>query len=305
MANTPISAGVKNTVMYGVETTYGTEASVTAQFGLSQNFSANKSNQLQGHRSFKGSTTSGRDIQKYTTGTANIELSTNFVFNNADVWTHILGDISTSTYSGDDLPSSMTIINAMDNVTTDRNEVYTGCVVNSATISGAENEPITGSLSIIASDLSYDSTLDSSIDPETTSPYNFVSSTFELPNSTAINNIVTGFELTVNNNMTLHYGNSRTATAYTAGNREYSLSLNTTYVEDDLLNKALGGTSFQDTGPSRNASLEIVLENKDGDTMTLLFGVTPIESHNLTSEINNPVKEDITLTPASLTVTTA
>jgi hypothetical protein len=303
MANTPRTAGVYSYVLYKAETTYGTEVTPDTHFGLVNNFSRPFSNNLNNRRGFKGSSTSGRDIQQYVAGKASINMTIDFDLNSEGIFTHILGAKDVSGYSGDDLPASMTISHSIDNATTDRDEIYTGCVVNSATIKGAEGEPITVSLDVLAADLNYGSTLTSNASLPTTKPFTFSEATFELPDSTTITNIVNEFTLTITNNMKLHYGSSRTATAYTAGAREYTLTLNTKYVDDELLNKALGGTGVAADQPTLNASMEIVLTNPDDDTITFTFGVSPIDTINLNAALNEPIGEEITLHPKSLTVT--
>jgi hypothetical protein len=307
MANGPRTAGVYSYALYKAETTYGTEVTPDTHFGLVNNFSRRFTNNLNNRRSFKGSSTSGRDIQQYVAGKSGIEITVDFDLNSEGIFTHILGTKadSTSTYSGDDLPSSMTISHSIDNDTTDRAEIYTGCVVNSATIKGAEGEPITITTNILSADMSYDDTLTSNASLPTTKVFTFSEATFELPNGTTIDNIVNEFEININNNMTLHFGNSRTATAYTAGAREYSLRLNTKYVDDELLNKALGGSSVSSDKPTINATMKIVLTNPDDDTITLLFGLSPINTHNLIASLNDPIGEEIELIPASLEITTS
>ena len=305
MVNSPRVAGVHSYTLYKAETAYNTSATPDTHFGIVNNFSSRLNNNLNNRRGFKGSATSGRDIQQYTAGKANLELTIDFDLNSEGIFKHILGSKTTDTYSGDDLPESMTISHSIDNATTDRDEVYTGCVVNSASIRAAEDEPVTVSTEILAADRSYDSTLTSNASLPTTKIFNFTEATFEFPHGTSIGNVVNEFELTISNNVALHYGSSRTATAYTAGAREYTLRLSTKYVDDDLLNKAQGGASISDSAPTVNASLEIVLTNPDDETITLLFGLSPINTYNLTGALNEPIGEEIEINPASLTITTS
>jgi hypothetical protein len=193
----------------------------------------------------------------------------------------------------------------MDNITTDRNTVLAGCLIEQTTIKGAEGEPVTCSVNGKFSKIDYTSVLISNTALTGDEPYTFTGATFQLPDATPITNVINSFDVSISNNFTYHYGTSRTPQYYTAGERAYTLKLSTKYVEDMLINAALGGTGISTTTPTVSASMEIVLTRPDGDTMTLLFGLSPIQTYNLTNQINNPVGEDIDIIPASLTISYA
>jgi hypothetical protein len=305
MANRPITGGVQSYVLWKAETTFNSAETPDAHFGLDTNFEHNFKNNMKLNRGFKGSATSGRDAQKFTSGKAEMELNLDFDLNDESFLEMVLGDKTGSVYSGDDFPSSMTIAHAMDNVTTDRAEIYTGCVVNNCAIKGAEGEPVTCNLGLLAAKMTYDSSLTANTAIIDDAPYTFSESTFELPNASAINNIVNDFEVTIENNWTMHYGTSRSATAVTPGARAYRIKLSTKYVDDDLLNKAFGGTSPAEDTPTQNATMEIVLTRPDDDTLTFLFTLAPIESYSLKAALGDPISENVDLVASSLTVTKA
>jgi len=289
-------------VLYGEETSYKTGATINTHFGLDTNFAASLNNNLNGRRGFKGSTTSGRDVQKFTSGKATYDITMDFDLNDPSFLEFVLGNKTGSTYQGADIPASISIANCIDNSTTDRDEIYTGVVINSASIKGAINEPITVSLSASAATMDYGSTLTTNTAITSTEPFTFTEATFSLPSGSAINNIVESFEVTINNNNTLLFGSSREAVNYVPGARDYSIRFSTKYIDDDLLNKALGGTTIAADQPTQNATVVILLTRPNNDTLTITGTIAPISSYNLAAQLNNPVGEDIELTIATLTI---
>jgi len=301
--NRPISAGAESFNLWKAESAFGTAVTPDTHFGLDTQINVNLNNNLTGRRGFKGSASGGRDILAYTAGKSEGSFTVDFDMCDHTFFTHALGTVAVKTYSGIDLPLSFTTNVEMDNVTTDRHQVLAGCVVDQATIKGAEGEPVTASLNCKFAKYDFTATLASNTALTGKAPYTFTESTFELPNATAITNVVNGFELTLSNNFTYHYGTSKVPQYYTAGERAYSLKLDTKYVADLLLTAALGGTGIAADTPTVSATMEIVLTRPDNDTLTFLFGLSPIQTYNLTLQLNNPVSESIEIIPATLTVT--
>jgi len=303
MANRPISAGAESFTLWKAETAFGTAVTADTHFGLDTAINPSLNNNLTGRRGFKGSATGGRDILAYTAGKSEGSFSVDFDMCDHTFFTHALGTLAAETYSGIDLPLSFTTTTNFDNVTTDRCTVYAGCVIDQATIKGAEGEPVTCSLNCKYAKSDFTGTLLSNTALTGDAPYTFTEATFELPNATTITNIVNGFELTISNNFTFHYGANRVAQYYTAGERAYSLKLDTKYVADLLLTAALGGTGIAADTPTVSATMEIVLTRPDNDTITFLFGLSPIQTYNLAAQLNNPISESVEIIPATLTVT--
>ena len=301
--NNPITSGASSYVLWGKESTYKTAVTTDKHFGLDTNFNASLNNNLSGRRGFTGSSGQGRDVQHFTAGKASYDLSIDFDLNDPAFLEILMGSLVTNDFTGTSSPPSMSITNCLDNVTTDRNEIYTGVVLDSASIKAGVDEPVTVGLKAYAATMDYDSTLTSNTALTDKAPFNFVESTFELPNGSAINNIVESFELNINNNYTMLYGSSREAVNAVAGQREYILKLSTKYVDDDLLNKALGGSTIATDTPTSNATFEIVLTRPDNDTLTILGTVAPINTYNLQAQLNNPVEEDIDIVIQSLKIT--
>ena len=314
MTNRIVSAGVNSYVLYGKESTFNIAGTTNKRFGIDTNFSANLTNTISGRRGMAGSTTSGRDIQKYVYGKAEYSLTIDFDVNDCSFLEFVLGNVDTTgkIYTGyattggvsNDVPSSITIANCIDNTTTDRDEIYTGCVVKSATIKCAMDEPVTASLSLMAATMAYDSSLTTNVALTDKAPFSFIGSTYELPNSTTITNLVESFEFTINNNPTYQYGANRTAQYVTFGAREYELKLSTKYIADDILNKALGGTSLSGVNhPTENATLTATFSRPEGDKIKLEFKLVPISAYTLNASLNEPIGEDIDLIAKEVTIT--
>jgi len=302
MTNNPITAGVSSYVLWKEETTFKTGVTPDSHFGLDTNFTASLSNNLNARRGFVGSATSGRDVQKFVAGRVDYNLTIDFDLNDPAFLENLLGDKTTSTYSGADIPKSITIAHCLDNVTTDRDEIYTGVVIDSATIRGTINEPIIVILSCVAATMDYDETVTANASVNANSPFTFTEAIFELPNASVIANVVESFELSVNNNYTMLYGTSREAVNYVPGARDYSLRISTKYVDDSFINKALGGTSIATDEPTQNATVEITLTRPDDDTLIITGTIAPISTYNLAAQLNNPIGEDIELLLQNVTI---
>lgn len=306
MKNTPVTAGSKSYILYKKESSYGVGITgAYSHFGIETNFEPSLKNNMKAHKGFKGSTTGGRDTLKYTAGKAELDFSLELDFNDESILEFVLGNKTGSVYTGTDFPSSLNIVHSIDNVTTDRNENYKGCVIDTCTIKGAEGEPVTCSLNIKSSDMTKSNSLETNVALTDTAPYTFSESTFQLPSATAINNIINDFEISIENNWTLHFGTSRKATAATPGERNYKVRLSTKYVDDSLIEKAYGGNSIATDTPTQNATLKIVLTRPDNATLTFDFTLAPIDSYNLKAAINEPISEVIEILAAKLTVTKA
>jgi len=303
MANVPISGSASVYTLWKVETAFKTAVIPDSHFGLDTSFSARLNNNVNPRRGFKGSATSGRDIQKFNYGKAEYDLSCDFDLNDPGFLEHLLGDKTSSVYSGADIPKSITIANCLDHATTDRDEIYSGCVFEQATIKGAMNEPITCSLSIKAATMDYDSELTSNAAINANAPFTFTEAIIEMPNASVLNNIIEGFDISITNNFQYLFGASREATAYVPGERVYSIKLTTKQVDDVLINAALGGATISPSNPTESATLEITLTRPNNDTLIFLFTLTPISTYALNQALNDPVGEDIDLIAASLTVT--
>jgi len=303
MSNVPISGSASVFQLYKKETTFNTAVVPDLHFGLDTSFSANLTNNINPRRGFKGSTTSGRDVQFFTYGKAEYQITENFDLNDPSIFELVLGNKTVDTYSGTDIPSSITLVNGLDHTTTDRNEVYSGALINQATISGAINEPITANLTIIAADMNFTSTLETNTPILNKAPFTFVGASFEMPAGTSINNLVESFDITINNNFTMLYGPNRKAQNYVPGERVYSIKLSTRQIDDILLQSALGGSSISNTNPTENATLKIQATRPDGDTLSFNFVLTPISTYDLSAKLNEAVGENIELTASELTIT--
>ena len=68
MANNELIKGVDTFLLYGVESTFNTAVAAVTHLGLVTNFTPNINRQVQENRGFKGTTTCGQEVAKYTLG---------------------------------------------------------------------------------------------------------------------------------------------------------------------------------------------------------------------------------------------
>ena len=302
MANTTKAAGINSYILWKKESTYATPVTPDAHFGIDTDFNYTLNNQLKPRRGFKGSTGSGRDVAQYTSGILKADITINGDFNSAALLEPVLGTYLATVYSGSDNPPSVTIAACIDNTTTDRDMIFSGVVFQSLELKATMGDPLTFNLTGEGILSSTDATLTANAAPINAQPWTFTGSTFELPNATPITNLVEDFTLNIKNNWTLLYGSSRVPVAAVAGIREYSITLNTKYIDDAIFTKAYGTPA---TEPTLNATMELHFTRPTGTHLTILCAITPIDTYKLTMKHGNAIAEDITLIPASMTITDA
>lgn len=296
--STPITAGVHSYLIYGVESTYKTKGTLNKNFGIVNNFSVDVKNALNERRGFANTSASGRRIRAYAPGERSYDLSIDFDVTDFEFMEHVLGAVTgttTKTYVDDDSVDSISIGNELDCVNTDRENWFTGCCYDSVTLKAAINEPLSCSAKLTAAHAEYDATLTARIAAQSVGPYTFVGAIFELPNATAIVNIVESFDITINNNYNYLRGSAKEITAATKGALDVTLKFSTAFVDDSFYTKTLGSDGVSAvTNPTENATVEITLK-RGSSTVIILGTLAPIESYNLAQQLNSPVKEDITL----------
>lgn len=296
--STPITAGVHSYLIYGAETTFKTAGTLDKNFGIVNNFSADVKNSLNERRGFANTSASGRRIRAFAPGERSYDLSIDWDVTDFAFMEHVLGAVSgttTKTYVDDDAVDSISIGNELDNVNVDRENWFTGCCYDSVTLKAAINEPLNCSAKLTAAHGSFDATLTSKIAASAVGPYTFVGAVFELPNATAIVNIVESFDISINNNYTYLRGSAREIAAATKGALDITMKFSTAYVDDSFYTKTLGSDGVSSvTAPTENATVEITL-TRGSSNVIILGTLAPIESYNLAQQLNSPVKEDITL----------
>lgn len=305
MVNTEQVAGVSSFVIYGKETTYNTAVTPTAHFGILQTFKPNLDNSTTGHRGFKDGTYDGRNIVKFTHGVATISSTVDVIVNDWRVLEYVLGSISgvdPYTYAETSVPPSMTIVSNIDNVTTDQKMSYPGSVVDSCTIKTAVGEPVSMSLEIKSADMVVDTTLATNVNMLTDDVFNFSGGSIQLPSGSPLTNIIDSVEITIRNNWAMMAGlGSRKIRKALPAARDYSVKISLKYLDNALVTAAMGATTpAADGGPTEYATLVLTFA-KGNKSLVATFGRVPLSQFAQTQELNNPIMEDITLTPSTLT----
>jgi len=309
-ANSEAVSGVDSYVLYKVETTYNTAVTADAQLGLVTNFTPTTSNNNSFRRGFTGGGQSGRDVIKVLGGKTEHGLSIDFDVINWLFMEYVLGGQSGSdpyTYSGSDATSSMTIVRAIDNPgtsATDRDEIWTGCVIDSVTIKASVGEPVSVSATIKAGGHTFDTTIHSKVTLGTPSIYNFSGGDIELPNATSISNIIDSVEITITNNYELLYGlGDRRPQAARPKTRDYKIKFSLKYLDNTYLQAILGlAEPIATTVPTEYATIE--LNFVDGDrSAAFLFSKFTFDELSGKESLNELIGEDFSGTAHTLVVT--
>lgn len=311
MANTEIVSGVSSYLLYGAETTFGSAATVDQNFGLVTSFSPSLNNNVIKSRGFVGSSSGGRDIAQLTGGKFEAGFSVELTPLYWDWLQYIIGSRTGSgtvgspyVYSGSNTLTSLTVSNCLDNDTTDREESYLGSMINSITIKAAVGEPVTATMEFLSADLDKDSTLPSNVAIVDELPYTFTGGSIEIPNASAIPNIIDSVEITITNNTSIIYGlGSRVGQSKIEGARDYSIKFTVNYLDETLIDLFLGSASGP-TQPTENVTLAVRFDNSDSTRyIDFVFTDAIIEQMSETNSLNEIVKEDHTAVAKSLVAT--
>jgi len=301
MANQPKVGGVFTYTLFKKESEYKTEATPDAFFGLETNFTANVTNELNPRRGSGGTSTSGRKIAAFAPGTRSTSITQDFDVTDFKFMELVLGKVDSVTtptgkeYTTTDDTVSATIAHCIDDVTDDQDNVFTGCVVQSCSIRAALNDVLTASLSIDAAHPRYDDTLTAKVERSTAAPYKFVGSSVELPTGAVMDGIFDSVEFTVNNNYELYYGSAIESQAATKKELGVEVRVALKHITDNALNKALGGDGSSVESPTENVDVVFKLV-RGTKNVTITATLAPIGTYALTSALNQPVSEDVTLT---------
>ena len=309
MANSEAISGVHSYLLYKAETVFNTAVVADTHFGLVKNFTPKTNNSNTYLRGMRGTTTGGRDVAGVVGGkvenTASIEMDVlNWYF-----LEHVLGTAAGSdpyTYTGADLPKSITLVRSIDNpgtTATDRDEVWSGTVINSVTIKASVGEPVNCSLDVMSAGHMFDTTIHSAVALPTVDVYSFAGASIELPDGTALTNIIDSLELTITNNYEMLPGlGSRQASNALPKARDYAIKISFKYLDNDMLTKLLGAASpGATTEATENASLTLNFVNGD---KSAVFSFTKFVLDDLSGKesVNEVIGEDISGTAWSLSV---
>lgn len=307
MANSESVAGVHSYLLYGKETTYNSAVATTAHLGLVQSFRSNINSNLQENRGFVGTTSGGRDVVKFTPGKLELGFSVEFKVTRWNFLEFVLGTVTGSgpyTYTGANLPPSMTVAHNIDNAgsaATDLEETFSGCVIESATIRCSVGEPVTATLDFKSGLVVVDTSLSSAVALPDEEVYNFVGGSIEIPASSTLSNIIDSVEITITNNYDVLYGlGSRLVQNAVPQERKYQIKVSLKYLDNTLVTAALGATTPTDTGTAtENATIDLnfVQGNR---SMVMTFTGVPMNDFARIANLNQVIGEDFTLFAKSL-----
>jgi len=307
MANSEGIGGVHSFLLYGKETTWGTPVTVNSHFGTDTSFKATINNNLKSNRGFKGTTTGGRNVIKFSSGVLDTSLALGFTVNRWNFMEFVTGaegGAGPYTYDEDDVPPSLTIGSNIDNPggsATDQLMTYQGCVVDTCAIKSSVGEPVTVNMDMKCQYGILSTSLSTPVALPDEEVYNFSGASVELPSSSAFPNIIDSLDITIKNNWRLHTGlGDRRPVRALPGEREYTIKITYKYLDNDLMTAALGATTPTAVGgPTEYATLvcNFVL---GGKSMTMTFSGVPIGDFAQSHDLNETLSEDITLTAKSL-----
>jgi len=262
-------------------------------------------------RGFAGSTSGGRDIAQLVGGKFESGFSVEVTPLFWDWLQYAVGTrtgagtvVSPYIYTGSDTLTSLTVSNCLNNVTTDREELYLGSMINSVTIKAAVGEAVTATIEFVNADLDKDSTLPAKVALTDVLPYTFVGGSIELPDASAIPNIIDSIEMTITNNVSIIYGmGSRVGQSKVEGSRDYSIKFTVNYIDETLIDFFLGSATGP-TNPTENATLAVKFDSVDTvREIDFVFSEVVLEQMSETLNQNEIVKEDHTAVAKSLVVT--
>ena len=306
MSNAEAISGVHSYLLYAEETTFGTSVTANLHFGLVKSFSPKTNNSNTYLRGFKGTTSGGRNVASFVGGKVE---NTNTIEMDVITWDfmeYVLGSVSgttTKTYSEADLPPSITLVRAIDNpgsAATDRDEIWSGTVINSCTLKAAVGEVVSCSLETLSAGHKFDTTIHSAVALPTIVEWSFAGASIELPSGSALSNIIDSVEVTINNNYEMLWGlGSRLGQNALPKARDYNIKFSVKYLDNDLLTKLLGlAIPLDTTEPTKNATLVLTFAN-GAHTATFTFTSFVIDSLDGKEELNEVIGEDISGTAFS------
>lgn len=346
-----VSTGYKQTLYFANETSYGSAATVDQPIGLVQSVNPTETNNLIKIRTMGGN----RDYSNIVPG--KFEVSGNFDYylqtgaflrmafgedsgstatadsgprfhTGADSYVHVMGSASSPT--ADSFPSfTLEFADTEDDgtsaTTRNLNRKFTGCRVNSMSISGSVDEPVMVSCDWIAQGVTVSTAESTSVTESTRDPYVFyqgavyATSTdpqYDTAIATSYGQIaeVNGFDFTVNNNLEATWYISGTTNTYQslrglknllAKGRDYEGNLNIHFKDKLMYQRFLGNntaTQSQGTLNKYQVVMDFVRSGSIGgvktatdDYLRLVLGSVAFDTMNITGAPEDIVSESIGL----------
>ena len=310
MAQSEGVSGVDSYLLYGEESTYNTAVTADTHFGLIKSFSPRTTNSNNYTRGFVGTTTGGRNVAKVVPGRVENDVSFEMDVTHWDWLEFVLGSVSgvgPYVYAEDDNPSSLTLSRSIVNPggsATDRDEQWTGAVIDSVTIKATVGEPVSVSVTLKSSGHLFDTTVQSAVALPSVDVFNFSGASIELPNASALTNIIDSVEITISNNYEILYGlGDRRGQNAKARARDYKIKFTVKYLDNDLLQAMLGAASpTATTNPTEYATMEVNFA-LGGKSCAFLFSTVTFDNLAGKEDVNEIIGEDIEATAVSCAIT--
>ena len=305
---TEVGRGTNSHVRYAYEAVFGTaeaDANISGMFGHGVTFSATARNNTE-----RIANLNTRDYTKYAakkfegTFTVDFQLSNAFFLKGAvgnatttgsDPYTHTYDSSLTKGLSGATIQSS-------ENLDTDSERTFTGCLFNNTTLTMNVGDVVTGRIDGLYAKEAKDSTLNTTWEtPDTEDVFTFAEATLEIPNATAkleVQNV----ELSIANNVEMLWGlGSRIATKGVPKQRAYEVRMSRIREADaDVLDLFYGNTTTltDPSGAANTATLEITLDNEQATTaqrkIVILLDQIQFEDYNAPITVAELTKESVT-----------
>lgn len=257
MANHELVAGQNTYLLYGEESTVGTTASsIASTFGLVKSFNPTINHNTIRQRGFAGSTSGGREVAFQARGKQDVSLTVELEPQNFNWLKYVLGSSTGAGTSGSpyvytvgNSVTSLTVSNNLDNVTTDRQEVYLGSYINSMSIKAAVGESLNCSLDLVSVDWNKSATLQTNVALSATSGFTFVGGSIEIPNASVIPNVIDSIDLTITGNAEIKHGvGSAVGKFGVVKGVDHQVKFTVAYVDDTILNLLKTGAEVATLG---------------------------------------------------------
>lgn len=313
MANVEIVAGISTYLLYGAESTFGTAVTVNVNFGgLIQEMSPELNRNLIEHRGVVASNYDGMEVAVQTDGMVEGRVPTII---RPVVWDWLQYAFGSRTgsgtggspylYTADSSPTSLTI-GVNDNfATTDRERLLLGCIAERISIAFATGEPVEVTIDWVYADEDKDSTLTSNQNITSGNPYTYLGGTFELPNASALGNIIEDGTIEISWDVQMHAGINVTtaniARGATRSNMQIRVNWTQKAITDTVLEDVLGGSSGVTT-TTVSATMGIKFTNGSTKHIDFQFGNTQINLFTERHRIGETLVEEAEAWPISLTI---
>ena len=327
--NYQVRAGVDSYLLFGEETTFGTEAgTIQSSFGLVQNFSPTPKRNLVKVRGMMGAlpaantTASQINVQQLLRGKFEGSMSVTFNPFNFAFMKYVLGTVSgagtgaslynypRATASTDAeklsysrLPSITLGTNyyfggTSNNV--DKSWRFPGAKVSECSISGTIGEPISVSLTMPFANMIGNTTLLAPVAHPALDVFHFTGASIEIPTATPVPEIFEAFTLNISTEMIQLYGlGADVMQQMKEGVRDHSLEVTLTAEGTTYINSFLGSATVIGA-PVEVGTVKLTLVGGSNRTVIAYLLNCKIDMEDMANDYGQVIKEKITLIPKTV-----